>query len=91
MFFGPVIIIVDIVVIIIIVTIIDVSSSSIIIIVIIRVRDEFRLTLHAAETLYESSIAFGNRSELIMMSMLVVRMMMMLLLTELQNVKIIHE
>ena len=27
----------------------------------IRVRDEFRLTLHAAETLYESSIAFGNR------------------------------
>ena len=24
-------------------------------------RDEFRLTLHAAETLYESSIAFGNR------------------------------
>ena len=26
-----------------------------------RVRDEFRLTLHAAETLYESSIAFGNR------------------------------
>ena len=27
----------------------------------LRVRDEFRLTLHAAETLYESSIAFGNR------------------------------
>ena len=26
-----------------------------------RVRDEFRLTIHAAETLYESSIAFGNR------------------------------
>ena len=24
-------------------------------------RDEFRLTIHAAETLYESSIAFGNR------------------------------
>ena len=63
----------------------------IIIVIIIRVRDEFRLTLHAAETLYESSIAFGNRSELIMMSMLVVQMMMMLLLTELQNVKIIHE
>ena len=30
-------------------------------IIINRVRDEFRLTLHAAETLYESSIAFGNR------------------------------
>ena len=27
----------------------------------LKVRDEFRLSLHALETLYESSIAFGNR------------------------------
>ena len=33
----------------------------ILVIDIYRVRDEFRLTIHAAETLYESSIAFGNR------------------------------
>ena len=48
-----------------------------IVIINIRVRDEFRLTLHAAETLYESSIAFGNRSDRLTWIMVMMMRMMM--------------